>query len=169
MATRDTHDMKTAPRGRACSGSGRRKRGRRLRRNRRSSPALLCWFLFRHLLGPRRRQPFGNPAPRIRKSHIFQGRRPDVRWGARIRTWEWRNRFVRRRDRACRSHGHRPRQGAALFMGRAGEQHWVPAIRVFRARGFTQRPGRTKAFGLADERLSRSPAATSEVSNFVQT
>ena len=38
-------------------------------------------------------------------------------------------------DRACRSHGHRPRQGAALFVGRAGEQHWVPAIRVFRARG----------------------------------
>jgi hypothetical protein len=92
--------MKTALRGRACSGSGRRKRGRRLRRNRRSSPALLCWFLCRHQLGPRRRQPFGNPAPRIRKSHIFQGRRPDVRWGARIRTWEWRNRFVRRRDRA---------------------------------------------------------------------
>ena len=29
-------------------------------------------------------------------------------------------------DRACRSHGHRPRQGAALFVGRAGEQHWVP-------------------------------------------
>jgi len=25
-------------------------------------------------------------------------------------------------------------QGAALFVGRAGEQHWVPAIRVFRAR-----------------------------------
>src|SRR6202049_646871 len=39
------------------------------------------------------------------------------------------------RDRACKSHGHRPRQGAALFVGRAGEQHWVPAIRVFRARG----------------------------------
>src|SRR6266849_1914333 len=55
-------------------------------------------------------------------------------WGTRIRTWEWRNRFVRRRDRAGRSHGHRPRQGAALFMGRAGEQHWVPAIRVFAAR-----------------------------------
>ena len=39
-----------------------------------------------------------------------------------------------RRDRACRSHGHRPRQGVALFVGRAGEQHWVPAIRVFAAR-----------------------------------
>src|SRR5258708_16134330 len=44
-------------------------------------------------------------------------------------------RFVRRRDRACRSDGHRPRQGAALFVRRAGEQHWVPAIRVFSARG----------------------------------
>src|SRR5260370_4461898 len=64
------------------------------------------------------------------------------------RTGEGARRFVRRRDRACRSHGHRPRQGAALFVGRAGEQHWVPAIRVFRARGL-QRPGRTKAFGLA--------------------
>jgi hypothetical protein len=26
-------------------------------------------------------------------------------------------------------------QGAALFVGRAGEQHWVPAIRVFSVRG----------------------------------
>jgi len=31
------------------------------------------------------------------------------------------------RDRACRSHGHRPRQGAALFVGPSRrEQHWVP-------------------------------------------
>jgi hypothetical protein len=66
-------------------------------------------------------------------------------WGARIRTWEWRNRFVRRRDRACRSHGHRPRQGAALFMGRAGEQHWVPAIRVFRARGLHAASGQDES------------------------
>jgi hypothetical protein len=51
------------------------------------------------------------------------------------RTGEGARRFVRRRDCACRSHGHRPRQGAALFVGRAGEQHWVPAIRVFSARG----------------------------------
>ena len=51
------------------------------------------------------------------------------------RTGEGARRFVRRWDRACRSHGHRPRQGAALFVGRAGEQHWVPAIRVFSGPG----------------------------------
>jgi hypothetical protein len=34
------------------------------------------------------------------------GRRPSARAGAR--------RFVRRRDRACRSHGHRPRQGVGV-------------------------------------------------------
>ena len=47
-------------------------------------------------------------------------------WSPTIRAGEGARRFVRRRDRACRSHGHRPRQGVALFVGRAGEQHWVP-------------------------------------------
>ena len=43
-----------------------------------------------------------------------------------------------------------PRQGAALFVGRAGEQHWVPVLRVFPPSGASRSVrGRTKAFGLA--------------------
>jgi hypothetical protein len=39
-------------------------------------------------------------------------------------------------NRACGSHGDRPRQGAAVFVGRAGAQHRAITITLFRGRQF---------------------------------
>jgi hypothetical protein len=58
------------------------------------------------------------------------------------------------RQRASRPHGHRPRQGAAVFVGRAGAEHRVPTIVAFKTATFAPILRSTPEGGLSNRSLS---------------